>query len=48
MGVQIGTTGAAEAQKLEDDGEVGDVRTFNSVTEAFNALENGQTPRWSP
>ena len=42
VGVQIGTTGAAEAQKLEEEGKVADVRTFNTVTDAFNALENGQ------
>jgi polar amino acid transport system substrate-binding protein len=42
VGVQIGTTGAAEAQKLEEQGKVADVRTFNTVTDAFNALENGQ------
>ena len=42
VGVQIGTTGAAEAQKYQDEGKVADVRTFNTVTDAFNALENGQ------
>jgi ABC-type amino acid transport substrate-binding protein len=42
VGVQIGTTGAAETQKLEQEGKVGDVRTFNVVTDAFNALQNGQ------
>jgi ABC-type amino acid transport substrate-binding protein len=42
VGVQIGTTGAAEAQKLEEEGKVGDDRTFNTVTDAFNALKNGQ------
>jgi ABC-type amino acid transport substrate-binding protein len=42
VGVQIGPTVAAEAQKLEEEGKVGDVRTFNTVTDAFNALENGQ------
>ena len=42
VGVQIGTTGAAEANKLEEEGKVADVRTFNTVTDAFNALENGQ------
>jgi ABC-type amino acid transport substrate-binding protein len=42
VGVQIGTTGAAEAQRLQDEGQVGDVRTYNVVTDAFNALENGQ------
>lgn len=42
VGVQIGTTGAAEAQKLEQDGKIAQVRTFNVVTDAFNALQNGQ------
>ena len=42
VGVQIGTTGAAEAQRLEQEGEVADVRTFNVATDAFNALQNGQ------
>jgi len=42
VGVQIGTTGAAQAQKYKEQGKVGEVRTFNTVTDAFNALENGQ------
>lgn len=42
VGVQIGTTGAAKAQELEQDGQIADVRTFNVVTDAFNALQNGQ------
>jgi ABC-type amino acid transport substrate-binding protein len=42
VGVESGTTGALEAQELEETGGVGDVRTFNTITDAFNALENGQ------
>ena len=42
VGVQIGTTGAAKAQELEQDGKIAEVRTFNVVTDAFNALQNGQ------
>lgn len=42
VGVESGTTGALEAQALEEEGSVGSVRTFNTVTNAFNALENGQ------
>ena len=42
VGVESGTTGALKAQDLADQGKVGDVRTFNSVTDAFNALDNGQ------
>jgi len=42
VGVESGTTGALEAQDLEEQGSVGNVRTFNTITDAFNALENGQ------
>ena len=42
VGVQIGTTGAMEAQKLADNDEAGSVRTFDTVEDAFNALENQQ------
>jgi len=42
VGVQLGTTGADEATQLEEEGDVADVRTFNTITDAFNALENGQ------
>ncbi|WP_053058166.1 basic amino acid ABC transporter substrate-binding protein [Rubrobacter aplysinae] len=42
VGVESGTTGALEAQELEEESGVGNVRTFNTVTDAFNALENGQ------
>lgn len=42
VGVQIGTTGAQEAQKLREEGKIANVRTFNVVTDAFNALQNGQ------
>ena len=42
VGVQIGTTGAAEANKLKEEGKIATVRTYNVVTDAFNALENGQ------
>ena len=42
VGVQIGTTGAMEANKLKKNGKIGQVRTFDTITDAFSALENGQ------
>ena len=42
VGVQLGTTGAMEAQNLADEGKVGNVRTFDTVEDAFTALENQQ------
>jgi ABC-type amino acid transport substrate-binding protein len=42
VGVQIGTTGAMEAERLSQEGSVGNVRTFDTVEDAFTALENNQ------
>ncbi len=42
VGVQLGTTGAMEAQNLANEDKVGNVRTFDTVEDAFTALENGQ------
>lgn len=42
VGVQIGTTGAMETQALADDGNVANVRTFDTIEDAFTALENSQ------
>ncbi|CAN5630439.1 basic amino acid ABC transporter substrate-binding protein [soil metagenome] len=42
VGVQLGTTGAMEAQSLADEGNVDSVRTFDTIEDAFTALENGQ------
>lgn len=42
VGVQIGTTGAAKTQEYEDDGKVAEVRTFDTIEDAFTALDNGQ------
>ena len=42
IGVQIGTTGAMEAQKLADAGKASSVRTFDTIEDAFTALENQQ------
>lgn len=42
VGVQLGTTGEIKANEFADEGRVGEVRTFNTVEDAFSALENGQ------
>lgn len=42
VGVQLGTTGASEADKLKKNGKINQVRTFDTITDAFAALENGQ------
>ncbi|MGB3681969.1 MAG: basic amino acid ABC transporter substrate-binding protein [Rubrobacteraceae bacterium] len=42
VGVQLGTTGAMEAQSLADEGNVNNVRTFDTVEDAFTALQNQQ------
>lgn len=42
VGVQIGTTGAAKANEFKDQGKIGEVRTFDTIEDAFTALENGQ------
>jgi ABC-type amino acid transport substrate-binding protein len=42
VGVQIGTTGAAQANEYKQQGKLGTVRTFDTITDAFQALENGQ------
>lgn len=42
VGVQLGTTGAMEAQNLANEDKVGEVRTFDNIELAFTALENGQ------
>ena len=42
VGVQLGTTGASEADKLKKNGKISQVRTFDTITDAFAALENGQ------
>ncbi|QIN77360.1 transporter substrate-binding domain-containing protein [Rubrobacter marinus] len=40
VGVQIGTTGADQATALRDEGGVAEVTTFDTVEDAFAALEN--------
>lgn len=42
VGVQIGTTGEMKAKELQEEGSIAEVRTFNTVEDAFSALENGQ------
>src|SRR5215213_1155488 len=43
VGVQLGTTGELKAKELKDQGKItGEVRSFDTITEAFSALENGQ------
>ena len=42
VGVQLGTTGASTAEEYQAAGQVGEVRTFDTIEDAFAALENGQ------
>ncbi len=42
VGVQLGTTGADQAEEFQSEGTVGEVRTFDTIEDAFAALENGQ------
>lgn len=43
VGVQIGTTGELKAKEFAQQGKItGEIRTFDTITEAFTALENGQ------
>jgi ABC-type amino acid transport substrate-binding protein len=43
VGVQLGTTGELKAKELKRQGKItGEVRTFDTIPEAFSALENGQ------
>lgn len=42
VGVQLGTTGASQAEEYQANGQVGEVRTFDTIEDAFAALENNQ------
>ncbi|HEV2745261.1 MAG TPA: basic amino acid ABC transporter substrate-binding protein [Rubrobacter sp.] len=43
VGVQIGTTGEIKAKEFEEQGDItGEVRTFDTIEDAFAALNNGQ------
>ncbi len=42
VGVQLGTMGAAQADEFQSEGTVGEVRTFDTIQDAFTALENDE------
>jgi ABC-type amino acid transport substrate-binding protein len=43
VGVQLGTTGELMAKEFKEQGKItGEIRTFDTITDAFSALENGQ------
>jgi ABC-type amino acid transport substrate-binding protein len=43
VGVQIGTTGEIKAKQFKEQGKVqGDIRTFDTIEDAFAAINNGQ------
>jgi ABC-type amino acid transport substrate-binding protein len=43
VGVQLGTTGELKAKEFKQQGKItGEVRSFDTITDAFSALENGQ------
>jgi ABC-type amino acid transport substrate-binding protein len=43
VGVQIGTTGELKTREFKEQGKItGEIRTFDTITDAFAALENGQ------
>jgi polar amino acid transport system substrate-binding protein len=43
VGVQLGTTGELTAKEFKEQGKItGEIRTFDTITDAFAALENGQ------
>src|ERR687894_2095057 len=43
VGVQLGTTGEVKTKEFKQEGKItGEVRTFDTITDAFAALENGQ------
>ena len=43
VGVQIGTTGEIKANEFEEQGDItGEIRTFDTIEDAFAALNNGQ------
>jgi ABC-type amino acid transport substrate-binding protein len=42
VGVQLGTTGADQAEEFQSEGTVGEVRTFDTIEDAFAALKDGQ------
>jgi polar amino acid transport system substrate-binding protein len=43
VGVQLGTTGELKAKELKQQGKInGEIRTYDTIPEAFSALENEQ------
>jgi ABC-type amino acid transport substrate-binding protein len=43
VGAQLGTTGELKAKELKQQGKItGEIRTFDTITDAFSALENEQ------
>ena len=43
VGVQIGTTGEIQAEEFAEEGTIqGEVRTYDTIEDAFAALDNGQ------
>ena len=43
VGAQLGTTGELKAKEFKEQGKItGEIRTFDTITDAFAALENGQ------
>ena len=43
VGVQLGTTGEIKAKEFKQQGKItGEIRTYDTITDAFAALENGQ------
>jgi len=43
VGVQLGTTGELKTKEFKEQGKItGEIRTFDTITDAFAALENGQ------
>jgi ABC-type amino acid transport substrate-binding protein len=43
VGVQIGTTGEIKAKEFEEQGKIqGEIRTFDTIEDAFAAINNGQ------
>ncbi len=42
VGVQAGSTGQIKAEDLLDDGQIGEIKPYRTIGEAFTALEKGE------
>ncbi len=42
VGVQAGSTGQIEAQELLDNGQIGEIKPYRTISEAFTALREGE------